>query len=308
MTWFSPSIERLAQRGDLAGLVRAIGHRRGEVRRRAVRALGSLGDQRVFEPLSEAARDPDAGVRLEALRVLGELKDGRGRAALLAALGESEAETRRAALRALAVLGDQQACPAVAELLQDPAAEVRGAALETLLRLDHAAPAMLEPLAGLLEAGSDPELMQLAARMLGRLRDARALEALCRALASAPRGVCGAAAWALSQIGGERALQALLQALGHPDEWIRWQAAGALGDLGDPQAIEPLCFCLEDPHQLLRNTAALALVKIGGPRAAEALRRALGAGGYNRGLDPLTQAAVEQALPALWARRIRGEA
>src|SRR5579859_7765950 len=103
----------------------------------------------------------------------------------------------------------------------------------------------------------DPKVRVEAAATLGRLRDARAVEPLVRALQDEPAEVQGRQL-SKGQIG---------------DKWteVRKEAAKALGQLGDARAGEPLTRALQDKSSHVRKEAALALGLIGDRRAVEPL-------------------------------------
>src|SRR5205809_443468 len=84
---------------------------------------------------------------------------------------------------------------------------------------------------------------------------------------------------ALAQIRDARAVEALCRALGDGNEipHIRLGAAKALGNIGDARAVEPLCEALGDVRNYLTHEyAAEALARIGDPRAVEPLCKVLG--------------------------------
>ena len=57
-------VDRMAENGDLEGLVRSLQEENADVRRRAAVQLGFLADGRAVEPLGRVAEaDPDTGVR-----------------------------------------------------------------------------------------------------------------------------------------------------------------------------------------------------------------------------------------------------
>jgi HEAT repeat protein len=150
-----------------------------------------------------------------------------------------------------------------------------------------------------------------AARALGEIGDARAVEPLIKALGDEDEDVCMNAAEALGEIGDTRAVgpliknlsartfgrssindtktsqlsatwaladigvaavEPLIKALGDEDDDVRWLAADALGEIGDERAVEPLIKALRDDNV---HCAAEALGNIGDVRAVEPLIKAL---------------------------------
>jgi ribosomal protein L7/L12 len=147
------------------------------------------------------------------------------------------------------------------------------------------------------------------------------------------------AATALGKLGDARAVEALGVAVKDDDEWpVRQQAAKALGELGDAQAVEPLIVAIkekkDDYSYEVQMAAAAALAKLGDARAVEALAdvltddgewpvrkaaaQALGEIGDARAVGPLTaalgdaeervQACVAEALEAVRSRAGRDKA
>jgi len=73
-----PNVEKLKERRNIKGLIKALKDEDKNVRREAVSALGKIGDKRAVEPLIEALKDKDKNVREameEALEKIKEKKD-----------------------------------------------------------------------------------------------------------------------------------------------------------------------------------------------------------------------------------------
>lgn len=111
------------------------------------------------------------------------------------------------------------------------------------------------------------------AKVLGELKDLRAVEPLINALGVKDDVKLGlnraslrrAAAEALGELQDLRAVEPLIRALADSHEIVRGAAAGALGKLGDPRAVEPLIKTLSDVIGWVRKTAAEALAVLGEP-------------------------------------------
>jgi hypothetical protein len=70
----APNVSKLAAKGDLKGLIKALGYQRDwRVRRQAVVALKSIGDTRAIEALGGALGDSNSTVRDEAAQALATL-------------------------------------------------------------------------------------------------------------------------------------------------------------------------------------------------------------------------------------------
>ena len=98
---FGQNIEKLKERRDVEGLIRALKDSDWGVRWRAAEALGKIGDRRAVEPLIEALEDIYEDVRREAAKALGEIGDGRAVEPLIRALKDSDWFVQRKAAEAL---------------------------------------------------------------------------------------------------------------------------------------------------------------------------------------------------------------
>jgi len=116
-----------------------------------------------------------------------------------------------------------------------------------------------------------------AARMLGRIGDPRALDALM-AMLKEREGTrpAAAAALALGKIGDARAVEPLVAALSDILSETRAEAAAALGKIGDKRAMRALIRALSDDVGAVREQAVEALDKMGYFSAEEPPTAALG--------------------------------
>jgi HEAT repeat protein len=136
----SPKVRRLQRRGDVAGLVDALGSSNARVRRTAANALIERSDVRAVEALTKALGDPDRLVRANAALALGELDDRRENTPvaeavepLIAALTDEDATVRAMAASALGRRKDPRAVEPLERLLHDDEDEVvRNTALAVL--------------------------------------------------------------------------------------------------------------------------------------------------------------------------------
>lgn len=252
--------------------------------------LGQAGDPRAVVPLRDLLGDDDEGVRRKTAAALGKLgepqwnawvKGDRGDFArlgqsgapeapdiLLKALGAFPFWDRVAAAQALGHLPVGRAIrPLVALLLDDEVGDVKTAAAEALRNLfgrlsqdDIRKAGGFECVIGALGRGSP-----IAAELLGKLGDPRAVDSLIKAL-------CGTSAL-------RRAAAEALTALGQP-EWAQ-RVQGDDGDFGrlggsrDPRAVDPLLMAMESGPPRTREAAAEALGQLGGSRTVERLIAAI---------------------------------
>jgi HEAT repeat protein len=232
-----------------------------------VRALEEQG------VVSRYLRDAKRGtkwVRARALRILGDLKVPASIPAILAALEDRDADVRNVAARSLGRMKLHAAEEALISLLgkHDQAISSRIAAI-CIEMGPRTAPLLIRTL----REGS-PKARFWSARILGEIRDTRAVRSLGDALLDADPEVRSAAAWALGQI-GEPATAPLLEPILRDGAWYaRAHAAEALGKLGDPGYAATLGESLRDRSWWVRKNALDALVRFGAS-ATPVLLRAL---------------------------------
>ncbi len=276
--------------GALANIIAVLGERRFsaaapallelldhpglDVRRKAVLALGQLGDQRAADPLVTLLHDADTTLWSDttfwqkASLALCELGDQRAVEPLLHFLADTETPARQFAARALGQLGDQRAVEPLLHLLADTETPVRQWAALALGQLgDQRA---VEPLLHLL-ADTETPARQWAALALGQLGDQRSVEPLLQLLTDTETQVRQGAAYALGRLGDQRAVEPLLQLLTDIDAQVRERAARALGDLGDQQIVGPLLERFGDPDAKVRSAAARGVGRLGDDRDLEVL-------------------------------------
>ena len=128
----------------------------------------------------------------------------------------------------------------------------------------------VEPLIARLE-DQDNKLRRGAARVLGQIGDTRAVEPLIARLEDEGREVRAAVAKALVQIGDARAVEPLIARLEDEDRGVQGEVAKVLGQIGDARAVEPLIARLEDEDRGVQGEVAKALGQIGDARAVEPL-------------------------------------
>ncbi|MGD1996106.1 MAG: HEAT repeat domain-containing protein [Anaerolineae bacterium] len=294
-----PNVEKLKDRVNVQGLIKALGYQEdSRVRRGAAAALGELGDRRAVVPLTGALHDEHSSVRRTAVEALGEIGDPQALEPLVTILKDEDANgVKKATAEALGKIGNPRAVEPLLIALRDQSWAIRRAAAEALDQLDWqptrdevgaaywlgkhrwdrcvevGSPAV-EPLIAALRKrerrGRKP-----AARALGEIGDERAVEPLIDILTSYRYSdVRQAAAQALIEIGAP-AVESLIATLKRNDKDARTAAMAALIEISGP-AVEPLIAALEKGSTRVRKFAATTLSEIGDERALEALISTLG--------------------------------
>jgi HEAT repeat protein len=216
-----------------------------ELRWRAARALGLIGDAKATEALRKASSDGEAMVRAQAIFALGRLKadDQESLRAVVAGLADKEAQVRRAAVRSLAMIkADRKVMiPLVVKMLEDSDQNVAMRAVSAIA-----------------EAGAE------------------AVPALTAALTH-PQAKYWACI-ALSEMGDQAkdAVPGLIKVLSDNEPQNRLQATIALAEIGPAArpAVLELTKLLGDKFDAVRKSAVFALGRIGDKTAADAIAKA----------------------------------
>jgi HEAT repeat protein len=220
-------------------LIRALSHRDVETRKAAAEGLGALGGARTEAALSRAVTDPEESVQLAVVAGLGRVGTTAAALALRPALDSERRTVREAAAAVLAGFELQPGSAAERAALAVLRADVEGAVRE--------GDAAVEPLVEALSS-KDPARRLVGARGLGRLKTARAVPQLLRAVRDLEPGVQAAAADALAAV-GQPALDGLLEILSSGDAVSRRYAARAVGAIGDPRSVPALVEAYRDNHR-----------------------------------------------------------
>jgi len=107
--------------------------------------------------------------------------------------------------------------------------------------------------------------LRATARILGKIKDRRAVSPLAFLLNHNNHSVRGGACSALGKIGDTTITERIIEMLNDSVETVRKSASVALGELKDLRGVSPLVSALKDPHYSVRMTACLSLSKMGEP-------------------------------------------
>jgi HEAT repeat protein len=243
--------EALGKLGDARAvepLIAALKDENSIVQKLAAELLGMLGDARAVEPLIAILKDGDSDVRKGAARALGELGDARAIEPLIAILKDWQMSD--SAAEGLVKIGTPAVEPLIAAL-NDGDRQMRERVAGVLDRLGW-------------RPGPDENGARywIAKRQLDKCIEigSLAVEPLIAPLKHGDRDVRWEAAKVLGQIGDAAAMDALIAAL--EDGWVREGAARALGEIG-ASAIEPLSAALKDQDRGLRKAATEVLDGVG---------------------------------------------
>jgi HEAT repeat protein len=258
------ALGRIGGTNAIKSLVTAVHDDRRKIRETATESLVRIGKPAVEPLVADLKYDKD-GVVAE---VLGKIGDTRAVAPLVTALKDSGSRIPSVTVaETLDKLGWQPA--------NDEVGAVYWAAKRRWDKCLKFGTLAVQPLSAILKNHWDSRVRQAAAKSLGQIGDAQAMEPLIAALKNNYESVRQAAAEALGQTGDARAVEPLIVALKDDEESVRQAAAEALGQTGDARAVEPLIVALKDDKGSVHQTAARALGKISDAHAVELLIAAL---------------------------------
>ncbi len=243
------------------------------VRAHAAVALGRIGDTKAMQPLLALLQDREDEVRIAACLALGLFKDPSTFDEITTILlDDPKIEVRQAAAKALGYTGHLAALPYLMEALRDSFwwYEREVEAGDLLTAIEKMGTVAVAPL---IEALQDKEgtVRKFAAKLLGRLGDARALEPLSMALYDMHHEVGKASAAALANFGAP-ALDVLIEALSHPEMWIRIHSIQALSTIKDSRIVPVLLQMINDPEREVRKQVIQSLGELRDARALPMLQ------------------------------------
>jgi HEAT repeat protein len=172
-------------------------------------------------------------------------------------------ESRRQAAQYLADNPNNVALPVMIRALEDPDFFIRKSAILACERF--ASPLTVDPLIRVLRERTFSEREE-AIRILGKLKDRRAIEPVAEALLYSDwMSIRSEAAYALGEMHALTALPALVEGLQDFEAPVRANVAEALGKLAHPDSVVPLIEALKREKGWNRRHMANALVNIGEP-------------------------------------------
>ncbi len=253
-------------------LLDALGSEFYTVRSRAAIALGKIGDKKAIQPIVGALADSEAEVRIGGLTALERFCEPStfdDMADLL--LEDPHIEVRQAAAKALGCTQHPRALHYLMVALEDPfwwyeRENEANVLLDVIHRMGTLA---LDPLLEALK-NSEGTVRRLAAILLGRLADQRAIEPLSMALYDTHFEVGQAAAASLAGF-GPVGLKRLAEALHHPEPWLRQHAIYGLTLSTDKRIMPLILEMLNDPERDVQKQAIQSLGELGDLRALPAL-------------------------------------
>jgi HEAT repeat protein len=253
------------------------------VRGEAAKALGKIKDKQFVDPLIKALIDRNEFVRGEAVKSLGKIGEISALEPLILSLADKKQyvvdctvlSLKKFGARVIPYLlrhlkgGSLALRIAVARVLEnlgwEPANDgerifflvAKGELKDTGEWGEKEIPELIQVL-----KDKDPKMRKNAARILGRIKDNRAIEPLMEALNDIDTFVIGEAAKSLGKIGDKRAVDSLILFLEKDIKVAKTETIKALGKIRDKRAVEPLLRILNDENGYLKKESEKALIRI----------------------------------------------
>lgn len=220
---------------------------------RAISAMARLEDARATEKLRTFLSHEDREIRREAVKSLGSAREEKGLFPLLIQWQrESDEDVRREIVSALKNYDSDRIIPPLIEGLESRSVSIRREATEslafildrertifrsTMLKKRRAVPPLIMAL-----SDEDAKVREAAVKGLGYSESYRAIEPVIQTLNDPDEAVRGAAAVSAGFLKDKRALGALLQMVRNHDEadWVRGKAAVAVSILTGDFVLKPL--------------------------------------------------------------------
>jgi HEAT repeat protein len=259
----------MAKKDRTEDLVKDLIHEEDWKRMNATAELLKRGPEAVSHLIAEGLSAGNPALRVETAKMLGRIKDRTAGGALVESLKDPDSQVRQAAAEAIGHVADAPALRALVQLLEDEV--TRDVAAEVLGRLKD--PAAMEPLAGMMTS-PDPTARRLAAEALEQLADPRSVDAWIQAMVYPD--LLEIASRSLKRISDlQQRIADTLDSLRDIEDAVALEEAriGVSMDLialGRP-AVTELLEALDDGLWVVREAAAQALGIIGDPRAVEPL-------------------------------------
>jgi len=224
-----PNIEKMKEKGDVNGLIKALSHENLEIVKDAAAALGQIGDARAVEPLIASLKHFEVEFSLTTLKQIGEPAVQ----PLISALKGDDADVRRYVAWTLGKIRDPRYVEPLIAALTDKEVKVRHGAVNGL----------------------------------GMFGDPRAIEPLIATINDTDENIRASVVDALGNIRDPRVVEPLIAALKDKSSVVRWYSARVFEKRCDLRAMDPLTYILNntDEEKDVRKAADNARYKLEGP-------------------------------------------
>lgn len=227
-----------------------------DAQEQAAKALGEIGDPRAVDPLIEVLDSEQPFVSENAIVALGKIGDPRAVEPLMQMLLQNKTVYRDSLKQALISIGAPAVEPLI-ETLQNTDPYLQEFAISALGEIKD--PRAVSPLIAMLKESNNHIPVYKALVNIGE----PSVVMLIETLQDGDIEAAGYAAKALGEIKDARAVEPLISALNNEDFYYRDWVATSLGQIGDPKAIEPLITSLKGYYAAIQDAAKEALVGFG---------------------------------------------
>jgi HEAT repeat protein len=217
------------------GLISFLDDKSDRLKEWAIESLGRIKDERAVEPLARILRDDkDNDIKSSVLKALGSIKGEHARAILLGYLEVKDEGLKKSAVSSLLKIKEPRAIEPAFAFLYDH---------NVAIPLEQMGKYAVIPLMKILQKNGNKNRKDFA-RLLGDIKD-------------------------------RRAVNVLISALHDPEVGVREAAAGSLGQIKDARSVEPLVAALNDSDIHVRLSAFYALAVFKNPRVKQIISSAL---------------------------------
>lgn len=305
-----PNIEKLADKGDIDGLIKALNYKKDpKIRRDAAKVLGEKGDSRAIEPLLHITLyDETQYVRYAGCWALGKIGDENAVNSLFKIFNAEQSiySSRSADVLAYACIdGTNKMHKQAVEGINHIGITNLNMFISSIMKRSNRGgigrqytneifkslgTKAIDPLIPYL---NDPEHQFYAVIALTAIKNPRVVDEFYKIIKDKNYSVLKREAiYGLKEIGDDRSKQILISALNEQSSEIIKIVAESLGDIGDAEAVEPLIAKLSNTNPDCQKTIIQALGKLRDSRAVEPLMFILD----SKGSDKFKKEAIVEAL------------
>ncbi len=256
MALFEPNIERLKEKRNIKGLIKALSNKSTSIQVQAARVLGQLHAREAVDDLIIALTDWNYDVQIAAAEALGMIGHNKAIKPLLFAMREPSAKLKETAMFALAEIGSDSLYPLL-DMLRGNDDELNGLAIEAILHIGKPAFTAIKKI---LANHSTPHRVLLL-RIIYEKKDQEAVDILLDLLNDPEYEVRQGAANYLVKL-GSLAVPKLLETANSPDSDLM-TFLNLLAHIGDKRCLTFYFNYLDDSDWRVRKLAAKGLAKSG---------------------------------------------
>ncbi len=256
MALFEPNIERLKEKRNIKGLIKALSNRSTTIQVQAARVLGRLHAREAVDDLIIALTDWNYDVQIAAAEALGQIGHNKAIKPLLFAMRERNAKLKKTAMQALAEIGGDSIYPLL-EMMKEGDEELTGLITETIIQIGKPAFNAVKEMIG----NHDTPHRVLLLKIIYEKKDQEAVDILLDLLNDPEYDVRQSAANFLVKLGA-LAVPKLLETANSPDSDLM-TFLNLLAHIGDKRCLTFYFNYLDDSDWRIRKLAAKGLEKSG---------------------------------------------